>query len=80
MNWDLHPASEWKLVYRVLHGQLTRQPALLDCEFLSQLQGYLQTRAQAEKVDISDHGAWDAWLGNEPVSCAVRIAGRGPIA
>lgn len=79
MNWNNHPISEWKLVYRVLHGQLARHPELIDSGFLSDLQRYLQVQAQSDGVDVSDHGSWDAWLGNEPVSCAVRMAGRSSI-
>ena len=36
----------------------------------------LQRKAQADGVDVTDHGAWDAWLGNEAVSCAVRVEKR----
>ncbi len=79
MNWNNHPISEWKLVYRVLHGQLARHPELIDSGFLADLQRYLQVQAQSNGVDVSDHGSWDAWLGNESVSCAVRMAGRSSI-
>jgi len=79
MNWSVHPNQEWKLVYRVLHSQLAKHPDLIDSSFLHSLQRHLQSQAQSEGVDISDHGAWDQWLGNQAVSCAVRMAGRGPI-
>ena len=68
--------NERKLVYRVLHKHLTQHPELMETEFLSDLQHGLQKSAQAEGVDVADHGAWDAWLGNEAVSCAVRVAKR----
>ncbi len=71
-----YPLGERKLVYRVLHGSLTRHPELMDLTFLDALQADLQTRATADGVDVSDHGAWDAWLGNAPVACAVRVAKR----
>ena len=71
-----YPLTERKLVYRVLHGSLTRHPELMDLTFLDALQADLQKRATADGVDVSDHGAWDAWLGNEPVACAVRVAKR----
>jgi hypothetical protein len=48
----------------------------MDSEFLHDLQRSLQQQAQAEGVDVADHGAWDAWLGNAPVSCAVRAGNR----
>ena len=71
-----YPLAERKLVYRILHGNLTRHPELMDLTFLDALQTDLQKRATADGVDVSDHGAWDAWLGNDTVACAVRMAKR----
>lgn len=71
-----YPLAERKLVYRVLHQHLTEHPELMDCTLLDDLQSGLQKAAQADGVDIGDHGAWDEWLGNVPVSCAVRVANR----
>ncbi len=71
-----YPLSERKLVYRVLHGSLTKHPELMDLTFLDVLQADLQRRATADGVDVGDHGAWDAWLGNTPVACEVRMANR----
>jgi hypothetical protein len=71
-----YPMSERKLVYRVLHKQLTESPELMDSSFLEDLQRGLQSAARAEGVDIADHGAWDAWLGNSATSCEVRMANR----
>jgi len=71
-----YPLSERKLVYRVLHRQLTQFPALMDGDYLSDLQATLQKDAQADGIDIADHGAWDAWLGNDAVACDVRMRGR----
>lgn len=68
--------AERKLVYRVLHENLIRYPELMDLTFLDHLQAELQKLATAEGVDVADHGAWDTWLGNEPVSCDVRVAVR----
>lgn len=73
---DKYPLSELKLIYRVLHGQLGGHPDLLDAQFFEDLQRHLQKAAQAEGVDVSHHGSWDAWLGNAAVSCAVRMEGR----
>ncbi len=69
-----YPLDEQKLVYRVLHKNLTAFPDLLDCTFLDELQSSLQKEAEADGVDVTDHGAWDEWLGNEATSCARRIA------
>lgn len=71
-----YPLSERKLVYRVLHKHLTEFPELMDCRLLDDLQVELQSAARAEGVDITDHGAWDAWLGNDATSCAVRMGNR----
>ena len=71
-----YPTAERKLVYRVLHRHLGEHPELMDCRLLDDLQGQLQQEATAAGVDVSDHGAWDAWLGNTIVACDVRVAGR----
>jgi hypothetical protein len=71
-----YPLKELKLVYRVLHRHLAQHTELLDARFFDDLQRYLQRKAQADGVDVTDHGAWDAWLGNEAVSCAVRVEKR----
>ena len=74
-----YPLAEQKLIYRVLHASLMEQPELMDSELLHDLQRSLQRAAQADGVDIADHGAWDRWLGNMPVACDVRMAGRRTI-
>jgi hypothetical protein len=73
---ETYPLDELKLIYRVLHRHLAEHTELLDARFFEDLQRHLHRRAQAEGVDIADHGAWDAWLGNEPVACDVRMQGR----
>jgi len=73
---ERYSLAEQKLIYRVLHSQLMDRPELIDSAFLHDLQTALQQQAQAQGVDIADHGAWDEWLGNTLVSCDVRMAGR----
>ena len=73
---ETYPVDELKLVYRLLHAQLTTHLELLEGDFLHDLQGYLQQQARAAGVDLSDHGQWDAWLGNSYVSCEERMKGR----
>ncbi len=73
---DDYPQAERKLVYRVLHSRLAQHPELMDATLLDDLQRGLQREAQAEGVDVGDHGAWDAWLGNAAVGCDVRVANR----
>ena len=63
---DQYPLDELKLIYRLLHEQLTRHMALMDSELLQDLQGLLQTRARADGVDVSLHADWSAWLAAGP--------------
>ena len=73
-------AGELKLVYRILHQHLGEHPELMDTDFLIELQNYLQRQAKAEGVDISDHGAWDRWIGNENATpCDTRLGRRHQI-
>jgi hypothetical protein len=71
--------DDLKLIYRVLHRHLGQHPELLDSLFFEDLQRRLHKQAGAEGVDVSDHGAWDEWLGNVPVSCESRVAKRAII-
>ena len=66
--------DELKLVYRVLHRNLMENLELMDTNFLSELQNWLQYRAGRDGVDVADHGQWDAWLGGKHVSCEERVA------
>jgi hypothetical protein len=54
--------ADLKLVYRVLHAHLMEHPELMDSELFLQLQTALQGHARQDGVDLSDHGAWAAWL------------------
>jgi hypothetical protein len=71
--------DDLKLIYRVLHRHLGQHPELLDSQFFEDLQRQLHTQAVAEGVDVADHGAWDEWLGNVPVSCMTRAEKRSII-
>ncbi len=55
--------ADAKLVYRVLHASLQQHLELLDCDLFAQLQARLQEAARADGVDVSDHQAWNDWLG-----------------
>ncbi len=61
---DQYPLAELKLIYRLLHDQLTSHMALMDSELLQDLQGLLQKRARADGVDVSLHAQWSAWLAD----------------
>jgi hypothetical protein len=56
--------AELKVVYRALHQHLLQHPELMDTDFLSQLQRWLQTVAAQQGVDVGDHAAWAAWLAD----------------
>ena len=73
---DQYSQAERKLIYRVLHAHLAEHPDLMDSELLHDLQTQLQAEAKKEAVDATDHGAWDAWLGNVVVPCYVRMSRR----
>ncbi|HKB40548.1 MAG TPA: hypothetical protein VKD72_29250 [Gemmataceae bacterium] len=73
---ERYDLDDLKLIYRVLHRHLTQHTELLDSDFFSDLQRHLHQQATAEGVDVGDHGAWDAWLGNAAVSCATRMRKR----
>lgn len=69
--------ADLKLVYRVLHRHLAENLELMECELFEDMQRTLQERAKAEGVDVTDHAAWDAWLGNAGApGCEARVAGR----
>ena len=53
---DEYNLGELKLVYRLLHNQLPKQPALMDSQLLHDLQIHLQQQARADGVDVSSHG------------------------
>lgn len=72
--------TELKLIYRVLHRHLSEHTDLMDTHFLIELQRFLHSEATREGVDVSDHGAWDRWLGNESApACAQRVERRREI-
>lgn len=72
--------TELRLIYRVLHRHLADHPELMDTHFLIELQKFLYHAAQKDGVDVSDHGAWDRWLGNEDSpTCDERVARRRTI-
>ena len=54
--------SELKLVYTTLHAHLLEHVELMDTQFFTDLQSWLQHVATQQGVDVSDHGAWAQWL------------------
>lgn len=60
-----YKVSDLKQIYRALHQHLMQHTELMDSEIFDDLQKYLQGVARLSGVDISDHEAWDRWLGEE---------------
>ena len=57
--------SDLRLIYRVLHSKLMSESDLLDSQLFEDIQTHLQSLARSEGVDTSDHGQWEAWLGDK---------------
>jgi hypothetical protein len=68
--------NDRKAVYRVLHRHLTEHPELMDNRLLEDLQRSLQKEAAAEGIDVTDHVAWNRWLGNPPGRAVGTAGGR----
>ncbi|MDA8389586.1 MAG: hypothetical protein M0Z76_02455 [Gammaproteobacteria bacterium] len=62
---DDYALDELKRLYTTLHAALPTAPALMDSEWLTDLQTYLIARARQAQVDVADHAAWRAWLDED---------------
>lgn len=69
--------SEWKVVFRVLHANLAQELELMDAEVFAEMQRQLHQAALDDGVDVTDHEAWDAWLGLDDGLCQQRRVDRG---
>ena len=58
-----YPTQELKLIYNILHAQLPAHTALLDSEWLQDLQRHLLQKAEASGV--SQPTSWEKWLNSE---------------
>lgn len=68
---DQYPQADLKHIYRTLHARLQQDYELMDSELLHDLQGWLQTRATEQGVDVSVHAEWANWLNDgKPPDCA----------
>lgn len=59
-----YPLDELKLIYRLLHAQLSEHIALMDSQLMQDLQSDLQAQARKAGVDVSAHQQWTAWLAH----------------
>jgi len=68
---------EWKIVFRILHANLARELELMDADVFAEMQRQLHRAAEADGVDVTDHEAWDAWLGiKDGLACEERLEDR----
>jgi len=65
-NLKQYADSELKLIYRILHDNLSSNPELMDSDLLTDLQTLLQQKAKQDGVDVSLHAQWSAWLSGLP--------------
>lgn len=56
--------KELKLVYLTLYNSILKTPELIDLEFMSDLQKYLQGKTEKIGLDPLDHDTWINWLNN----------------
>ena len=63
---DSYPLDELKLIYSLLHDQLSTHPELMDADLLHDLQTHLQSTAQRAGVDVTSHAQWATWLAGGP--------------
>ncbi len=69
-------ATDLKTIYRTLHRQILEEPDLLDSDFLTGLQTWLQALANGEGVDVGSHREWDEWLQQVHTPCERRMSQR----
>jgi len=60
-----YPVAELKLIYLLLHANVSSHFELMDSELLSDLQKHLQNTASREGIDVTHHVQWKAWLDNQ---------------
>ena len=60
-----YPVTELKLIYSLLHANVSSHFELMDSELLSDLQTHLQNAASREGIDVTHHAQWQAWLDNQ---------------
>lgn len=57
--------TELKLIYSLLHANVSSHSELMDSELLTDLQNHLQQAASREGVDVTHHAQWKAWLDKQ---------------
>ncbi|MEN9461984.1 MAG: hypothetical protein RIS84_2004 [Pseudomonadota bacterium] len=61
-NLSDYPINELKLIYTLLHAQLSSNSALMDSQLLQDLQHHLLKQAVQEGIDVTTHTLWASWL------------------
>ena len=79
-DFEKYDLKEWKLIYLQLRNATLSAPDLLDSELLSDLQSYLQGKAESIDLDPLDHETWINWLNNaEKCGASVQVSNRKPM-
>ena len=78
--FEQYNLKEWKLIYLQLRNATLSAPDLLDSEMLSDLQSYLQGKAESIDLDPLDHETWINWLNNaEKCGASAQVTDRKPV-
>ena len=64
MLFEEYDLKEWKVIYLTLYNSILKTPEIIDLEFMSDLQKYLQGKAEKIGLDPLDHDTWINWLNN----------------
>ncbi len=64
MLFEEYDLKEWKLIYLMLHKSVSNNWDVMDLEFFSDLQKYLQEKVEKIGLDPLDHDTWINWLNN----------------
>ena len=79
-DFEKYDLKEWKLIYLQLRNATLSAPDLLDSVMLSDLQSYLQGKAESIDLDPLDHETWINWLNNaEKCGASVQVSNRKPM-
>lgn len=61
-NLNEYPIDELKLIYHVLHTNMSQQPQLMGSYLLQDIQAQLLQQAKAQGVELSSPQQWSDWL------------------
>lgn len=71
--FEEYDLKEWKLVYLQLLQNIIIAPDIVDSEFFTDLQQYLQHKAEGIGIEPLHHETWINWLNNAK-DCGVSVS------